>query len=181
MIKNKLIALFLIYFTNSFCQTDTIIKVKSSWYSRMMPASLYTGSGLLVNKISSNVEFGKSFGVIDVGLTVGQINQRADSNKYAEVRVTMDASQYGNVSSEITLGCGHVFKSNTPIMLEISYTILYQFHKKFGLGIVTGFYDFSGNNADASKTFYGVFIRYGLLRDTNGILSRRKSSHGHHR
>lgn len=177
----KIIVLLLLSCINLSSQIDTTIKkVKSSFYGRAMPASLYTGSGLLIDKMSSNVEAGVSYGVLDMGITVGQINQRADSNKYVEARVTMDASQYGRVSSEISLGFGHIFKSNTPIMLEISYTIFVQVYKKFGIGVVTGFYDFSGNNADVNKTFYGIFLRYGLMRDGNGVLNMKKQSRGHH-
>jgi len=147
-----------------------------------MPVSLYTGAGLLIDKISSNIEFGRSFGVIDVGLVIGQNTQRADSNKYVEARVTMDASQYGIFSNEISIGGGKVFNSRAPIMLEISYTIFAQVYKKWGVGIVTGFYDFSGDKADVNRTFFGVFLRYGLPRDVNGILNRKSTmrGHGHH-
>ncbi|HWY33073.1 MAG TPA: hypothetical protein VNX68_00420 [Nitrosopumilaceae archaeon] len=146
-----------------------------------MPVSLYTGAGLLVDKISQNIEVGRSFGVIDVGLVGGRMNQRADSNKYAEARVTMDASQYGRFSNEISIGVGTVFKSRTPIMLEISYTVFAQVGKLWGVGIVTGYYDFSGDNADVSKTVFGLFFRYGLLRSENGALLNRKLRMHHRR
>jgi hypothetical protein len=175
-----ILSIFLFCFNNSFCQTDSIVKVKSSWYGRSMPVSLYTGAGLMIDKVSSNIEFGRSFGVIDVGIVAGQMNQRADSNKYAEARVTMDASQYGRFSNEISIGVGRVFNSRTPIMLEISYTVFAQIYKKWGIGIITGYYDFSGDNSDVSKTFYGLFIRYGLQRSEQGGLINRKVR-SHHR
>jgi hypothetical protein len=176
MKRNKLI-IYLVLVTSSVLAQISTDTVKSSWYCRSMPVSLYTGAGLMVDKVASNIEMGRSFGVIDVGLAIGQMNQRADSNKYGEIRVNMDVSQYSIYSSEVTVGIGKVFNSRTPIMLEISYTIFAQIYKKWGLGIVTGYYDFSGNTSDASKTFYGVFIRYGLLRDVNGILRKSKTHH----
>ena len=177
--KNILVFILLFYFTKIFSQNidSTVTKVKSSWYGRSMPLSLYTGAGYMTDKVSSNIECGRSFGVIDVGMVVGQINQRADSNKYVEFRATMDASQYGIFSNELSIGCGKVFNSRTPIMLEISYTVFAQVYKKWGIGIVTGYYDFSGNTDDVSKTFYGIFVRYGLLRDVNGILNRKSRMH----
>lgn len=179
--KHSLITI-LLFFTFQIKGQDTTIsqKVKSSFYGRSMPVSLYTGAGYMTDKVSSNVEFGRSTGVLDIGVAIGQINQRVDSNKYCEIRCTMDASQYGKTSSEITIGVGKVFNSQTPIMLEISYTIFYQVYKKWGIGIVTGYYDFSGNTTDVSKTFYGVFIRYGLLRDMNGFLNRKTRQQHHH-
>lgn len=172
--------LFVVCLTNIYSQ-DTIIKIKSSWYGRTMPVSIYTGAGSLSDKISQNVEVGRSFGVVDIGLVFGQINQRADSNKYAEFKVTMDACQYGIFSNELSIGIGKVFKSRTPIMLEMSYSVFAQVYKKWGLGVITGYYDFGGVTTDMSKTFYGIFIRYGLLRAENGGLLNKKMRGHHHR
>jgi hypothetical protein len=161
--------------------TVDTIKVKSSWYARSMPVSLYTGAGFINDKISQNIEVGRSIGVVDVGLVYGRINQRADSNKYVEARVTMDASQYGIFSNEISIGVGRVFNEKIPIMLEISYTVFAQVGKHFGVGIVTGYYDFSGVSNDVSKDFYGLFFRYGLQRTESGTLLSRRNHHAHHR
>ncbi len=181
MKKIPLIIIFLIYNQVAFSQaTDTTERVKSSWYGRSMPASLYTGAGFIVDKVSQNIEFGRSIGMIDVGVVYGRINLRADSNQYAEARVTMDASQYGIFSNEISVGVGKIFNSKTPIMLEISYTVFAQLGKKFGVGIVTGYYDFSGVRDDISKNFYGLFLRYGLQRSENGALLNRKVRVHHH-
>ncbi len=176
--KNLIQLILILYIGNLYSQTDTT--VKSSWYMRSMPISLYTGAGKLNTKMPQNIEFGRSFGMIDAGLAFGRINQLADSNKYMEARITMDASQYGIFSNELSLGFGHVFNSNTPIMLEISYTVFAQVYKNWGLGIVTGYYDFSGDNTDVSKTYYGLFVRYGLKRSDGGSLINRKV-HAHHR
>ena len=176
----RLVVIFL-FVVNLLFSQDSIVKIKSSWYGRTMPISLYTGAGLIKDKISQNIEFGRSFGVIDVGLVYGRLNQEADTNKYAEARVTMDASQYGVFSNEISIGIGRVFNPRTPIMLEISYSILAQVYKKWGIGIVTGYYDISGDYNTMNKTFYGVFIRYGLLRTENGGLLNKKVNRHHRR
>ncbi len=64
-------------------------------------------------------------------------------------------------------------------MLEYSYTILYQIYNKLGIGIITGTYDFSGPVNDINKNFFGVLIRYGLLRNTNGglLFNKNKTHH----
>lgn len=170
--------LFIICITKMYSQ-DSIVKIKSSWYGRTMPISIYAGAGTLSDKISENIEVGRSFGVIDIGLVFGQINQRADSNKYSEFKVTMDACQYGIFSNEISIGIGKVFKSKTPIMLEMSYSVFAQVGKKWGVGVITGYYDFGGETNDVSKTFYGIFFRYGLLRSENGGMLNKRM-HGHH-
>lgn len=180
--RNIIFVVLVFSLTSLVSQTvDTnYIKVKSSWYARTMPLSLYTGAGKITDKMSQNIEVGRSFGVIDVGIVGGRINLRTDSNFYTEARVTMDASQYGIFSNEISIGVGAVFNSGTPIMLEISYTIMAQVARRWGIGIVTGYYDFSGDTSDASKTVFGLFLRYGLLRSENGGLLNRKMRM-HHR
>jgi hypothetical protein len=146
---------------------------KSSWYGRALPYCLYTGPGFQKDRVSQNIEFGRSFGVIDAGLAFGRMSQRPDSTFYLEGRITMDACQIGIFSSEFTLGGGKVFNQSTPVMLELSYTIFAQLGKNFGVGVISGNYDFSGNYAGINKNFYGVFLRYGLARN-NGLLITRK-------
>ncbi len=176
--KFLITSILILTFVNSYSQDTT---VKSSWYVRGMPVSLYTGAGKLYTKISQSIELGRSFGMIDAGLAFGKINQLADSNKFIEARFTMDASVYGRYSNELSLGFGHVFNSNTPIMLEISYTIMAQVYRNWGIGIVTGYYDFSGDTADVSRTYYGLFIRYGLKRSESGSLINKKVRLHHRR
>jgi hypothetical protein len=158
-------------------QTDTI---KKSWYGRVVPLYLYTGAGTLNNKISQNIEIGRSYSVLDIGLSIGRFNLNKDTTTFSETRLTVDAFQLNNISSEFSIGGGYVFNSNTPIMLELSYTILVQVANKLGIGAVTGYYDFSGTNTDVNKTFFGVFIRYGLLRKIDaGLLSSKAKRHNH--
>jgi hypothetical protein len=179
--KNFLLLISIFCCTSSFCQTQdtTVVEIKSSWYGRTMPISLYAGAGLINDKISQNIEIGRSFGVVDAGLVYGRNSLRADSNQFLEARVTMDAAQYGIFSNEFSVGAGMVFNTKTPIMLELSYSLLAQVSTHWGIGIVTGYYDFSGNYDDNNKTYYGLFLRYGLLRtDNGGLLSR---VHIHHR
>lgn len=177
-IKNILLIFSLLFFLNSFGQKDSIIKVTSSWYGRTMPASLYTGTGKINDKISQNIEFGRSYGVIDAGICWGRMNLRPDTSQYIEARLTMVVSQYGMFSNEFTVGVGKLFNPRNPIMLEMSYSIIVQTGKYAGMGIVTGFYDFSGDESDVSKMYYGIVIRIGLLRtEAGGLLNKRM----HHR
>jgi len=170
---------FIFCFTNTFCNPkDSIVKVKSSWYGRSMPISLYTGAGFINDKISQNIEFGRSFGVIDAGICWGRMNLRPDTSQYIEARLTMVVSQYGLFSNEFTVGAGKLFNPRNPIMLEMSYSIIVQPSKNIGIGIITGFYDFSGDYDDVNKMFYGILFRFGLLRtEQGGLLNRKVNAH----
>lgn len=169
--KIKLFLLLILLSTVSLAQTDS---VKSSWYGRVMPISLYTGAGSYDDRMSQYLEVGKSIGVIDIGLAYGRMNQHIDNENYLEAKVTMDACQIGIFSNEFTIGGGHVFNTQTPIMLELSTTIFAQIGDHWGMGVVTGYYDFSGQYSDVNKNYYGIFLRMGLLRSQGGILMNRR-------
>lgn len=80
----------------------------------------------------------------------------------------------------MTVGAGGVFNSQNSLMLELSYTIYAQFWKHGGIGIITGYYDFSGNTTDSSHNMFGLYFRYGLLRGENGgLLSVGRMMHQH--
>jgi hypothetical protein len=159
---------------------DTLVGVKSSWYGRVLLTSLTTGSDTmgetLSQRITRNVEFGRSFGSVDIGLALGEFKHMVvDSTgiKYTELRVSMDACQFGIFSNEISIGAGYMFNSKTPIMMEISSTLYAQITDKFGFGFVFGNIDFVGNYDDSNKSFFGLYVRYGLMRNEGGILTNK--------
>ena len=186
----KYILLFLLFLnTLAFGQTiidrDTVSSndsvIDDSWYARVMPYSIVTGAGSLNNAIylppsvAQFVEFGKSYGVVDIGACIGSYSMNRDTTTFAEFKITMDASQYGVFSNEFNLGVGHIFKSNTPIMLEASYTIMAQVYESWGFGVSTGFYDFVGKEYDITRAYYGIFLRYGLPRNSDGNMYVNKT------
>ena len=192
----KIIILLLITLSGYGQQKDSIIekKVDKSIYFRSMFSSLVSDgftdiNGDLVkeslsNRFIQNIEVGGSFGVLDIGIDVGKINTVVDKNldlkqrTLFECKLTMDACQYGIFSNEITIGGGYIIKSQTPIILELSSTILAQVYDNFGIGVVYGAYELTGNNFDVNKTFTGLFLRYGLMRSDGGfLLHRTKFNH----
>lgn len=180
------ISLLLIIIVNSISYTlssqnkDTNL-VKSSWYARVMPYNIYTGSGIRPDRISQSIEVGRSYGVMDFGISYGRISLRPDSTQFVEAKVTMNLAQYGRFSNEMVIGCGYIMNSPTKLMLELSYTIYGQVSKHVSIGIITGYYDFSGESQSYDKNFFGLCIRYGLQRNDNGGLLKPHSRMKHHR
>jgi hypothetical protein len=161
-------------------EKDSVAEVSSSWYGRTMFTALTTGSDTngqtISQRITRNIEFGRSIGSVDLGLAVGEFKRMAaDSSgvKYTELRVSMDACQFGIFSNEISVGAGYLFNSKTPIMMEISSTLYAQISDKFGLGFVFGNIDFVGDYNDSNKSFFGLYLRYGLMRNEGGILTNK--------
>ncbi|WP_420149357.1 hypothetical protein [Spirosoma sp.] len=140
-------------------------------YVRTMPFSIYTGAGKPKDRIAQSIEIGKSFNVIDLGVAFGRNSLRPDTTLFLEGRVTMDVANYGIFANEMTIGAGRVFDKQGSLMLELTYSIIAQIAPRVGIGLTTGYYDFSSESTDASKTFYGIYLRFGLMRtDSGGLL-----------
>lgn len=146
-------------------------------YGRATPFSIYAGAGNPRDRIAQSIEVGKSFNVIDLGIAFGRNSLRPDTSLFLEGRVTMDVANYGVFANEMTIGAGRVFDKQGSLMLELTYSIVAQIAPRMGIGLTTGYYDFSNETVDSSKTFYGLFLRFGLLRTDTGSLIGG-SSHG---
>ena len=165
--------LFLILFINCKGQ-DTLSKIDKSFYIRLNPISIASEAGLINNRLIQNIEIGKSIGPLDVGISYGKYsNKRLDSSNFAQIRFTYDAAQLGIFSNEFSFGVGKVFNLTTPLLFELSSTLMAQVAPKIGIGAIFGTYELSGDATQFTKSFYGIFLRYGLLRtDNGGLISR---------
>jgi hypothetical protein len=153
--------------------TRSVFNFKAApWYVRSSPFLIYTGAGKPKDRIAQSIEIGKSFNVIDLGIAFGRNSLRPDSTLFVEGRVTMDVANYGVFANEMTIGAGRIFDQQGSLMLELTYNIIAQVAPRLGIGLTTGYYDFSNETTDASKTFYGICIRYGLMRTDSGALIR---------
>jgi hypothetical protein len=174
--KILLLSHFILFsITVVFAQTnnqDDSTTTFNAYYVRMNPVGISSDMGKFSSKIIQNIEIGKSFGPLDLGLTYGRF-AISDSTNFLQIRSTFDASQIGIFSSEFALGAGKVFKSTTPLMFEVSTTLMAQVSKNIGIGAIVGTYDFIGENNQFNKSFYGIFLRYGLLRTEGGFLQGR--------
>ena len=153
--------------------TRSVFNLKAApWYMRATPFSIYTGAGNPRDRIAQSLEIGKSFNVIDLGIAVGRKSLRTDSSVFVEGRLTRDVANYGVFANEMSIGAGRVFDQSGSLMLELTYSIIAQVAPRLGIGLTTGYYDFSSESTESSKTFYGIFLRYGLLRtDSGGLLT----------
>lgn len=160
------------YSRSSEDSTRSIFNFKAApIYVRAMPFSIYTGAGNPRDRIAQSIEIGKSFNVIDLGISVGRNSLRPDTSLFVEGRVTMDVANYGIFANEMTIGAGRVFDKQGSLMLELTYSIIAQVAPRLGIGLTTGYYDFSSETTDSSKTFYGIYLRFGLMRtDSGGLL-----------
>jgi hypothetical protein len=174
--KNIFLIFTIVFFIakDSFSQINTkdFDSISKSFYSRVVPFGTTLDAGKFSTRIIQNFEVGKTFGPLDIGIAVGRFSN-SDSTNFAQLRTTFDATQIGVFSSEFSLGVGKVFNSSSPLMLEISTTLLAQFTKKIGVGAIFGSYDFIGEYEHGTKQFFGLFLRYGPMRNESGGLIGR--------
>ena len=174
--KNIFLILTIVFFIakDSFSQINTkdFDSISKSFYSRVVPFGTTLDAGKFSTRIIQNFEVGKTFGPLDIGIAVGRFSN-SDSTNFAQLRTTFDATQIGVFSSEFSLGVGKVFNSSSPLMLEISTTLLAQFTRKIGVGAIFGSYDFIGEYQHGAKQFFGLFLRYGPMRNESGGLIGR--------
>ena len=153
----KLLILLFLLLTQSLIAQDTI-----QFYSRIVPIAIYPDTGLVRDHIYQYVEGGISFGAVDAGLTFGKLS----NNGFMGIKINMDASQMGNFSNEFGIGCGWVF--NGSLSLETQYTIMMRLNKYVNAGLSVNYVDISNRNFRNQYIIYGIFIRLGLSRDSNG-------------
>jgi hypothetical protein len=171
--RNRLLTMFRILFLLCFITitsySQDTIKVKSSYYGRIQNLTYDGANSNLTNRFLQMAEFGKSFSVLDIGLAVGY--KGGDSVMFMP-KLTLDASQYQFLSNEYSIGIGYYAGSETPLVFDISSTILAQISKKIAIGINAGFTDYSGDNNSYTRNYLGFIVRIGLLRDFNGLLTK---------
>jgi hypothetical protein len=154
----KLITLFLFFLlSQSFIAQDTI-----QFYSRIVPIAIYPDTGSFKNHTYQYLEGGISWGAVDAGLSFGKLSD----NEFLGVKINMDASQMGNFSNEFGIGGGWVF--NGSLLLETQYTIMMRLNHYLNTGLSVNYIDISNKDFRNQYVIYGIFIRLGLSRDSNG-------------
>jgi hypothetical protein len=152
----KLLIFFLLL-TQSLIAQDTI-----QFYSRIVPIAIYPDTGNFKNHTYQYIEGGISFGAVDAGITFGKLS----NNNFLGFKINMDASQMGNFSNEFGIGSGWVF--NGSLLLETQYTIMMRLNHYVNVGLSVNYIDISNKNFRNQYVIYGIFIRLGLSRDSNG-------------
>lgn len=141
-----------------------------------MPISIYTDTtGKYADRIAQYVEEGKSF---DLGLAIGRASLRPDTTTFCGSQNNDGRMQLWDFTNEMTIGAGKLFDNNASIMFELSYTIFAQLGKKWGLSLVSEYYDYTSETADNSRVFYGLFFRFRLQRTDGGGIFKIGKGHG---
>ena len=115
--KDKLIWLKNTFFSFAYCITlykaYSQEREKEAHYNYFsFGTCVYTNAtGTFNQKMFITTEFGRTFGIFDIGLMVGRLNlaKGGDSIYFTEILPTINVFSKGKFSEALTLGAGYVF------------------------------------------------------------------------
>ncbi|ASU33495.1 hypothetical protein [Mucilaginibacter xinganensis] len=166
---------------------DTVIESDTSkenkeprYYYVTASANIFVNTkGGAAKRFSPSVEFGKTFGIFDIGLATGRVNSLssgADTTRFVEFRPTINIFSKGRFAESLCLGGGYIFKAKQGLMTEICNSINFNISEKLAVAVVQGYYFFDGTNNSRSTQFMGFNFTYNLLKNHSVNKQRKKAA-----
>jgi hypothetical protein len=132
--------------------------------------------GGFAKRFSPSVEFGRTYGIFDIGLATGRFNSvggSTDTVRYIEFRPTINIFSKGRFAEGLCLGGGYVFGAKQGLMTEICNSINFNVTTTVALAIVQGYYFLDGTNSSHSSQYMGFNLTYNFLKK-HSVNNRRK-------
>jgi hypothetical protein len=135
--------------------------------------------GGLAKRFAPSVEFGRTYGIFDIGLATGRINSLGagnDTARFLELRPTINIFSKGRFAEGLCLGGGYVFKAKQGLMTEICNSINFNITEKLALAVTQGYEFFDGTNSNRSTQYMGFTLTYNFLKDHSVNKQRKKAA-----
>ena len=140
--------------------------------------SVYTNAtGSFNEKVFMTTEFGRTFGIFDIGLMFGRLNMaKSDSVFFTEALATINVFSKGRFSEALTLGAGRVFGAKQNFLTEITNSINFAPNNKMVLTVYQGNYFFDGKLSTSKAQFMGLSITFNFIKKDSKTDQLRKRS-----
>jgi len=135
--------------------------------------------GGVAKRFSPSVEFGRTYGIFDIGLATGRLNSLnsgGDTTRFIEFRPTINIFSKGRFAEGLCLGGGYVFKAKQGLMTEICNSINFNITEKVALAVIQGYYFFDGTNSSRSTQYMGFTLTYNFLKNHSVNKQRKKAA-----
>jgi len=132
--------------------------------------------GGVADRFSPAIEFGRTYGIFDIGLATGVTNSRSkgnDTSHYIEFRPTINIFTKGRFNEGLCLGGGYLFNAGQGLMTEICNSINFNVTTTVTIAVTQGYYFFDGTNSSRNTQYMGFSLTYNFLR-AHSTNSRRK-------
>jgi|GEM_PF-362121 len=166
---------------------DTVIEKDTSkenkepryYYISAITDVFVNSRGGFGKRFAPGVEFGKTFGIFDLGLATGKLNtltSGSDTTQYLEFRPTINIFSKGRFAEGLCLGGGYVFGAKQGLMTEICNSINFNVSEKMAIAVVQGYFYFDGTNNSRGTQYMGFTFTYNFLRKHTVNMQRKKAA-----
>jgi hypothetical protein len=172
-------------FIGKTAKKDTVIEKDTSkenqeprYYYMSVNADVFVNSkGGFAKRFSPGIEFGRTYGIFDIGLSTGRLNStRSDTSQFIEFRPTINVFSKGRFAEALCLGGGYVFNAKQGMMTEICNSINFNISEKLAVAVTQGYYFFDGTNNSRSTQYMGFSLTYNFLRNHSVNKQRKKKA-----
>jgi len=166
---------------------DTVVESDTSkenkepryFYISVIADASVNSKGGVAKRFAPAVEFGRTYGIFDIGLATGRTNSLSsgnDTTRYIEFRPTINIFSKGRFAEGLCLGGGYVFKGKLGLMTEICNSINFNISEIVAVAVTQGYYFFDGTNSSKNTQYMGFSITYNLLRKHSVNIQRKKAA-----
>lgn len=143
-------------------------------------ANVFVNSkGGVEQRFSPAVEFGRTFGIFDIGLATGRLSSLdhgPDTSRFIEFRPTINVFSKGRFAEALCLGGGYVFKAKQGMMTEICNSINFNVTEVFAVAVQQGYLFFDGTNDHRNEQYMGFAFTYNFLRKHSVNMRRKRKA-----
>jgi hypothetical protein len=135
--------------------------------------------GGAAKRFSPSVEFGRTYGIFDIGLATGRLNSISpggDTTRFLEFRPTINIFSKGRFAEALCLGGGYVFKAKQGLMTEICNSINFNITEIWAVAVIQGYYYFDGTNNSRGTQYMGFNVTYNFLQKHSVNINRKKAA-----
>jgi len=132
--------------------------------------------GGAAKRFAPGVEFGRTYGIFDIGLATGRVNSISpgtDTSRYIEFRPTINIFSAGRFAEGLCLGGGYLFNAKQGLMTEICNSINFNVTTKIAFAVTQGYYFFDGTNSSRGAQYMGFSFTYNFLKP-HSVNNQRK-------
>src|ERR1700761_6375032 len=132
--------------------------------------------GGFAKRFAPGVEFGRTYGIFDIGLATGRVNSLGkDTARYLEFRPTINIFSAGRFAEGLCLGGGYIFGAKQAMMTEICNSINFNITTKVAIAVTQGYVFFDGTNSSRSGQYMGFTFTYNFLKNHSVNNQRKKA------
>jgi len=149
------------------------------YYYLSVNADVFNTKGGVAKRFSPAVEFGRTYGIFDIGMATGRLSSlssASDSAHYVEFRPTINIFSAGRFAEGLCLGGGYVFGAKQALMTEICNSINFNISTTVAVAVTQGYYFFDGTNSSRSTQYMGFSLTYNFLAAHSVNMQRKKAA-----